>query len=570
MKRALFWNLEPFASLIHEKERVMLLEIKDYGLVLRSRVTASVLAVLPQLEGRKRWVNGTELRAENTEHNVRVLRSIAGVQVSDVRRYAELVQGPHDEFDVGSAYLPKTEAFPHQKTALQKMEGKKAFALFMEQGTGKTKVVVDWAGGLFSDGKITGVLVVSKRGAHRQWIESEVPKHLSHSFDGAFWPFKKTKNNLDNPKTKFEWASFNYDALRSTKTLNVAHDFCIKHKGKLMLVLDESQEVKNYSSGRYKAVRKLSHFASFRVLSTGTPIAKNLVDEWSQLNLIDPNIIGMKYVSTFKSEFCIVGGFTGREVIGTKNIDKFKAITAPHVFRARKEELGLLPKQYSEWYFDLSPVQRKHIKEIRNDLLTQIDDNDVNVATAATALGKVQQVSNGFIINEDGAAVDLFPDGSNPRVNSALDWFSAGDGKAIIWCKFKHDIALMASAMRQKSISFVEYHGGTADNARKQAIDSFLDPSGAEILLANPQAAGTGLNLQGGCNRALYYSNGFNAIDRWQSEDRIHRIGTHGIVTYTDLLCKGSIDYHIMRNLRAKKGLSDLVLGDIRDWAADL
>ena len=126
----------------------------------------------------------------------------------------------------------------------------------------------------------------------------------------------------------------------------------------------------------------------------------------------------------------------------------------------------------------------------------------------------------------------------NPRAMAAMEWFEAGDGKAIIWARFREDMAIMADALRNSGVDFVQYHGGVNDKDRKLAIDSFLSVKGAQVLLANPQSAGTGLNLQGLCNRNLYYTNSFNAIDRWQSEDRTHRIGTVGAVVYTDLCSK--------------------------------
>ena len=63
--------------------------------------------------------------------------------------------------------------------------------------------------------------------------------------------------------------------------------------------------------------------------------------------------------------------------------------------------------------------------------------------------------------------------------------------------------------------------------------------------------------------RIVKTSNSFAAMDRWQSEDRIHRIGTEGYCTYTDLMGFGGIDRRIVNNLKAKKGISDLALGDI-------
>ncbi|MCI0551076.1 MAG: hypothetical protein L0287_08975, partial [Anaerolineae bacterium] len=86
----------------------------------------------------------------------------------------------------------------------------------------------------------------------------------------------------------------------------------------------------------------------------------------------------------------------------------------------------------------------------------------------------------------------------------------------------------------------------------------------ARFFVSNPAAGGVGLNLQGKCQNVIYYSNSFDALHRWQSEDRTHRMGTQGSVTYFDLVASRSIDRLILRNLRDKKSVSDLTLDDIR------
>ena len=69
---------------------------------------------------------------------------------------------------------------------------------------------------------------------------------------------------------------------------------------------------------------------------------------------------------------------------------------------------------------------------------------------------------------------------------------------------------------------------------------------------------------KGGCGTVIYYSNSFNYITRAQSEDRTHRIGMKGAVTYFDLVADKSVDSHILRNLNAKRSVSDLTLDEIR------
>lgn len=550
----------------------MLLKIEGNRAVLQTRAVPKVLAVVPRLEGRRSWLkNSGGLAVENTPHNLSVLLGIDGVALDTDGDPRNIVVDTHGDFDLGNpTYKPKTQPYDHQLRALNAMRGKSAFGLFMEQGTGKTKTLIDWAGELWSAGKITGVLVVSRKGVHRQWIESEVPTHFNGEWSGAYWPMKHLPDEL-LPDTELKWLAFNYDGIKTPAGMAMAEQFCKAHKGSLLIIADESQEIKTHTSARHKAMVALKPHSSHRALATGTPIAKDLTDEWAQIRWLDEAIIGIRYITAFRAEYCIMGGFEGKSVVGHKNLSSFKQKVDPFTFRATKEEIGILPKQYNEWHFDLTKQQISLMRELKLSLEATLDSGDLmTVPNAAVAVNKFQQISGGFVIDDDQVVHRLMPCESNPRVIAAMEWLDAGEGKAVIWARFREDMKLLAESLAAKGVTFVEYHGGINDAGRASAIKSFMAESGAQVFLANPQSAGTGLNLQGLCNRALYYSNSFNAIDRWQSEDRIHRIGTVGAVTYTDLIGKRSTDRRIISNLRQKKGFSDLALSDLRLMLDDI
>ena len=61
-------------------------------------------------------------------------------------------------------YKPKTKPYEHQKTAFDKSWKKKNFALFMEMGTGKTKVAIDTFGALFQENQLDTVLIFAPKG----------------------------------------------------------------------------------------------------------------------------------------------------------------------------------------------------------------------------------------------------------------------------------------------------------------------------------------------------------------------------------------------------------------------
>lgn len=527
---------------------------------LSSRPTPRLLAVLPALEGRRVWLKDGGLRFEASGRNLEVLKAAfpeiiirrgsggpgqALATLSEVRRYEQ-----------------KTAPYDHQKAALEKARSRLAFALFMEQGTGKTKVAIDRAGELWAAGKIDAALVVAKKGVHRQWIESQLPEHFGGDWQGGFW---RAGVFTQRGASGMHWRAINYDAVKTGHGRAQTIDFVRQHAGRIIIIADETQEIKNPSSARHKALEEIKRLSRtpYRLALTGTPIARDLSDEWAQLRWLDDSILGIRYQSAFRAEYCIMGGFEMREIVAHKNLDRFKALVAPAMFRASKDVLGLPPKVYRRWAFDLSAEQRRAIRALKEDLIARLDSGDlVDAPTAAAALVKIQQVSNGFALAQDGAPLNL---ATNPRLEALMEVADAYPGKTIIWFRFRHDAALIRAALSRADQTFVEYHGGTAEKERAEAVRLFLAEGGPRFFLSNPQAGGTGLNLQGLCRHAIYYSNSFSAIDRWQSEDRIHRIGTNGSVSYTDLVAKGGIDAAILSNLKRKRGISDLALGEVRE-----
>lgn len=520
------------------------------------RPTAALMATLPSLEGRRRW-NGKDLVFEATAHNIRTIQNVTGAKIEGVDDEAtRLIEAAaRDAVKAMRVKVDrKTTPFPHQEAALEHFIGKEYMALFMEQGTGKTKTSIDWADDLYANGDISGILVVTRKGVHRQWAMSEFPRHMASPFSVTYWG---QKGNPLPQSGGLQIITINWDGIKTDKGRAWVHEFCHRHSGRLLIIADEAQDMKNYKSGRHKEMQRLKPFSSHRSVLTGTPIAKDLTDEWAILNWLNEDILGIKYITTFRAQYCIMGGFEGRAVVGHKEIGRFRDLTAPWVFRVRKEDIGLLPKQYDEWAFGLLPAQRSMIKQIRDDLMMQVDGGDaVRLDHAASAMIKVQQISNGFAIDDEGVTHRLMPVDKNPRVIAAMEWLQGSDSKAIIWCKFREDIAILQEAIGS---NYVTYMGGIKDDERQAAIDSFLSVDGVQVLLAT-DAASTGLNLQGLCNRALYYSEGFNAINRWQKEDRIDRIGTVGFTTHTDLIAIGSVDRHIARNRFKKKGISDMAI----------
>jgi hypothetical protein len=518
-----------------------------------------LLPVLPSMEGVKRWRKDGGFQFEATPINLELIaRAIPEAEITPNAPQPP----PLPRVPLSEPYVSRREPMGHQARLLEKWGAKKVFAIFMEMGTGKTKAFLDKAGMQWCEGKITGVLVVGKRGVHTEWIDEHIPINLGPvvKWRGHAWDKKPPPAKILE-RDKLAFFAINVDALKTPKGEKAALDFIRAHAGGIHMVIDESQDIRNDSSHRTKVCYALGALCDYRTIMTGTPIARNLLDTWSQYKFLDERIIGMRYKITFKAEYCITDR-EGKDVIGAKNVERFYARVDDFTFRATKdEELDLAPKSFDTHVFEMTDYQHRLYNDLRNNFIAELESGEeMTVTHVATMMMRLQQITCGIFTDNEGVTHRL---NDNPRMDALRDVLDTRGGKTMIWARFTDDIEAIMNVLGTSAVS---YYGATRDDDRALAKRRFLDASsGINYFVSNPQAGGVGLDgFQNVCRNAIYYSNSYNAIDRWQSEDRIHRMGQEMKVMYIDLICRGSVDRKILANLRAKKSLSDLVLDDIR------
>ena len=112
------------------------------------------------------------------------------------------------------------------------------------------------------------------------------------------------------------------------------------------------------------------------------------------------------------------------------------------------------------------------------------------------------------------------------------------------------------------------YYGGVEQAERERVINEFQDPdSPLRFFVGNTQTGGYGITLTA-ASTVVYYSNNYDLEKRLQSEDRAHRIGQTNKVAYIDIVCERTVDEKIVKALRKKQSIANLVLGEetFTDW----
>lgn len=541
-----------------------------------SKTPKELLSFYKRFEGRKRFLKNGGFEFESTQHNISLwLNYFPNTNIiknEEVNEFEEIIK---DKINLRNKFIFKTNPYPHQRAGLEKFKNLSTIAILAEMGTGKSKLMIDIMGYKYCSGEIDAAIVLSPKGVHNQWVEKQIPEHMSDNVPVASWAWDKSKaakkdyEEMLKKKDSLQIVTMNLDAIKTVDGFELLNKFIDLHKGKVAIVIDEAHNIKNGQAQRTKKALALGDKCKVRAIMTGSPIAKNITDMYSQYKFLSDKIIGTKYFTSFKSMYCEQrwNGF-GHEVIGAKNLDKLYARIDPYTLRATKSELDLPPKIYDTYPFEMHDDQKKAYKEIKKQFMTEILNSQdkgekISVTNAASAITRLQQISSGYLPKEDGTIHEF----KNARLDALKALIENIEGKVIIWARFNHDIDVICKAFGKEAVA---YNGKTSDDDRKIAVDKFLDPdSEVRFFVSNPEAGGTGLNLQGLCTTAIYYTNSYNAVSRWQSEDRIHRVGTKSAITYFDIVARGSVDTKILANLKGKKALSDLALDEVRKMFED-
>lgn len=477
-----------------------------------------------------------------------------------------------------TAHPFKTKPFAHQLKAWNVSKDKTEFALFMDMGTGKSKVAIDTAAYLYLKGEIDTLVVLGNKGSYKNWVLNELPAHMPEEIPVLSTHWETTPNQLLQttydmmliPLKSLKVFVMNIEAIAYKKAYEVIED--IISSNKTLLVIDESTTIKNEGAQRTKAAIKLGRYAKYRRILTGEPIANSPMDIWAQAKFLNQGLLGFTSFFAFRAYYAKlgevrVGPRTIKKVSGYKNIKELEKNIASWSFRIKKEQcLDLPPKIYQTYTITMSPEQAKLYEALKEESAVALSEMSVvTTPLAITKLLRLHQLACGHIVDDEGKVFTI----NNNRITALLEILEETDGKVIIWATYRKDIEQIAAAIRAEygEDSIAVYFGDTTTYEREDAVANFQNlESPVRFFLGNPKTGGYGLTLTA-ATTVVYYSNNYELEVRLQSEDRAHRIGQYKSVNYIDIITENTVDEKIIKALRSKKKISAEVLGDKwREW----
>lgn len=458
------------------------------------------------------------------------------------------------------------ELFDHQRKAAEFIEAHRGVgALFMDMGTGKTRTAIEIYKRLRerSVRPLKMIVICPLSLIEAAWGE-DIKRFAP---DMQYW-------NMRDQDYKKEWdiAIINYEGLLSDVKRNLVATLITKN----MLVIDESSRMKNHKSKTTKTLMEFSNRPIFKIIMSGTPAPNTPLEYWAQMEFLRPGMLHPSFFGFRNTYFhlqrggqvmSLAGQRVSRELmrsIMTKgwkyeitpaNMQKLMNKINPVVFWAKKEDCLDLPDEIDEVRtVELGAVQRKHYRELKNQLITEIKGHAITAQAALTKAMKLREITSGFAFTPAGEVVDL---GEAPKI-SELEGIvdEAGARQIIIWAVFRWDIERICQFIGEKYAQdgFRTLYSGT-DDAEASIAD--FKAGKARFLVANPASAAHGLTLVN-CNLQIFYSLDYSWERYVQSKARIHRAGQVNKCTYIHVLAKDTIDEDIYKILQRKGDMNEI------------
>lgn len=336
-----------------------------------------------------------------------------------------------------------------------------------------------------------------------------------------------------------------------------------------MIIYDESSRyIRSPETNRTKASIKLSDQAKYRMILTGSPIADNPLNLWSQFRALDlGNLFGRNYY-VYRSVFFEKDERIHRWYLKPKYYGVIKNKIASTCIQFSKDEcIKDMPESvFQTIKLGFSPTGRQDYLELKTKVIAEIETElgkaNVNVQHAFQKLVRLQQFTSGYTKDEYGVEKRLK---ETPKLDALIDELQGiieERNSAIVWCKFRFSINMIEEELRKLKIKYLTMHGDTKD--KYAAWKGFQQSREHNIFIGQIVSGGIGIELfkledtEKNSQYTFFYENDWVPDVRLQATGRPNRIGQRArTLFYKDLVLEKTIDEYILQTISDKKKVID-------------
>lgn len=440
---------------------------------------------------------------------------------------------------------------PHdyQRYAIDYIESHPVAAVLLDMGLGKTVIsLTAIADLLFDSFEAHHILVIAPLRVARDTWPAEIEKwqHLKHlTYAVAVGTVKERKAalmagaditiiNRENLGWLIDSSGFDFD-----------YD---------MVIIDELSSFKNHKSKRFQSLMKVRPKMKRIVGLTGTPSSNGLMDLWAEFKLLDFGERLGRFITQYRNNYFIPDKRNGEIIYSYKPMPYaedviYRKISDITISMKSTDHLQMPELIASQYEVQLSEDEEQLYEELKSDFILGLPEGEITVANAASLTGKLSQLANGAIYDDEGNIIEFH----DRKLDALEDIIESANGKPLLvayW--FKHDLQRIKNRFNVREIK-----------TSKDIID--WNNGNISVAVIHPASAGHGLNLQSGGSTLIWFGLIWSLELYQQTNARLWRQGqTSGTVVIEHIITKGTIDERILKALSLKEVTQNALIDAVK------
>lgn len=429
---------------------------------------------------------------------------------------------------------------PHnyQSYAIDYIETHPVAAVLLDMGLGKTVIsLTAIADLLFDSFEAHRILVVAPLRVARDTWPAEISKwqHLKHlTYAVAVGTVKERKAALSAGADITIINRENLGWLIDSSGFEFNYD---------MVIIDELSSFKNHKSKRFQSLMKVRPKVKRIIGLTGTPSSNGLMDLWAEFKLLDFGERLGRFITHYRNNYFIPDKRNGEIIYSYKPMPYaedaiYRKISDITISMKSTDHLQMPELITSQYEVQLSENEEQRYEELKADFILELPEGEITAANAASLTGKLSQLANGAIYDDEGNIVEFH----DRKLDALEDIIESANGKPLLvayW--FKHDLQRIKKRFDVREIK-----------TSKDIID--WNNGDIPVAVIHPASAGHGLNLQAGGSTLIWFGLTWSLELYQQTNARLWRQGqASGTVVIEHIITKGTIDERILKALSLKE-----------------
>lgn len=429
---------------------------------------------------------------------------------------------------------------PHnyQSYAIDYIETHPVAAVLLDMGLGKTVIsLTAIAYLLFDSFEAHRILVVAPLRVARDTWPAEISKwqHLKHlTYAVAVGTVKERKAALMANADITIINRENLGWLIDSSGFEFNYD---------MVIIDELSSFKNHKSKRFQSLMKVRPKVKRIIGLTGTPSSNGLMDLWAEFKLLDFGERLGRFITHYRNNYFIPDKRNGEIIYSYKPMPYaedaiYRKISDITISMKSTDHLQMPELITSQYEVQLSEDEEQRYEELKADFILELPEGEITAANAASLTGKLSQLANGAIYDDEGNIVEFH----DRKLDALEDIIESANGKPLLvayW--FKHDLQRIKKRFDVREIK-----------TSKDIID--WNNGDIPVAVIHPASAGHGLNLQAGGSTLIWFGLTWSLELYQQTNARLWRQGqSSGTVVIEHIITKGTIDERILKALSLKE-----------------